>query len=264
MSDVQPPAGADLARQALNAYRASSKPSQAVRRRKPLRSVARRGDGRDPVGLGAVMDRLTTDAGWQDSVGGGTLRERWPTLCPQYAGHVEPVGYDPERRCLELRPGSPAYATQLRLLGGQLAKQINDKVGRPVVDRIKILPVGNLTPAAPARSSGTIQAPRQQPPVEPRPYGAARYADAMAAVRAHKPDWRKADPSITAAIEDQTRRMRRHRAPEAVGVDTSAEVDRFTAQARAAAASERAALHRAREEKAGRQRLDVAPLFRTA
>lgn len=264
MSDTQPPAGADLARQALAAYKASSKPATAVRKKRPVRTAVRHGDGRDPAPLAAVMDRMSTDAGWQTSVGGGTLREQWPTLCPQYATTVEPVHYDPERRCLELRPATPAYATQLRLLGVQVVKQINDKVGRTVVERLRVLPVGNLTSVSP--TSGRPTGPdRAEAPVKTRQDGCAHYQEALAAVLAHKPGQRQPDPTVTAAIERQNFALRTHRpdaSPDAAAL--SAETARFTAKARAAEAVHNAALRRAREEKAGRQQLDVPPLFRSA
>ncbi|MFW3477393.1 DciA family protein [Streptomyces microflavus] len=157
-------AGADLARLALQAARAAAKTRPT---KQPRLRTARpmRGERRDPTGLGNVLGHLTTELGWQAGMNGGDLLERWPELCPQYVDRIEPAHFDPQAGRLDLRPASPAYATQLRLLGGQLCKQINDKLGENRVRSIRVLPVGPLATT-----------PHPRPPHQRLPWCSARSA----------------------------------------------------------------------------------------
>ncbi|MFI6653258.1 DciA family protein [Streptomyces sp. NPDC050529] len=210
--------GQDLARLALAQYKASTKanpqqPRQTARR--SLRGV-RTGDRRDPSGLGNVLTQLAGDLGWQQGVQGGNILDRWAELCPQYVDRIEPVHYDAERRVLELRPCSPAYAAQLRLLGGQLAKQINDKVGSEVVRAIKPLPVGAMTAEsssqpAPVTAPAAPAAPAAAP-VTTRGTASPGYQAALAAVRPKAAT--AVDALVAAAIDRQVRASARE--PETV------------------------------------------------
>ncbi|MGW2847268.1 DciA family protein, partial [Streptomyces sp. NPDC001274] len=160
--------GADLARQALAAYKSAARPGAQPKARSRARR-ADRGSGRDPVGLGALLGRISTEQSWEASLSAGSITDQWADLCPQYVGHIEPVHYDPERRVLDLRPCSPAYATQLRLLGGQLARQINDKLGSVVVRAIRALPVGTVAAAPPDLTTSAPGTACPPGPAAPRP-----------------------------------------------------------------------------------------------
>ncbi|MFE4415121.1 DciA family protein [Streptomyces sp. NPDC056821] len=48
---------------------------------------------------------------------------------------------------LDLRPDSPAYATQLRLLSAQVITAANDAVGTQAVRAVRVLAVGAAGPA---------------------------------------------------------------------------------------------------------------------
>ncbi|MEU9947023.1 DUF721 domain-containing protein [Streptomyces sp. NPDC047939] len=216
--------GLDLARLALAQYKASTKnqpqqPRQTTRR--PLRSV-RTGDRRDPSGLGSVLTQLAGDLGWQPGVQGGNIIDRWAELCPQYVDRIQPVHYDAERRVLELRPCSPAYAAQLRLLGGQLAKQINDKLGSEAVRAIKPLPVGAVA-ADPSSRPAPAPAPAEPAVVTVKTRDAASpgYQAALAAVRPKTAT--AVDALVAAAIDRQARSAARE--PEAVHADAQAALD---------------------------------------
>ncbi|MEU8740563.1 DUF721 domain-containing protein [Streptomyces halstedii] len=194
--------GADLARLAFQAARAASKtkPSAApkVRTRRPAR-----GELREPAGLGSVLAAVSGELGWQVGVQGGDLLERWPELCPQYVGRVEPAHYDPRNRRLDLRPSSPAYATQLRLLGGQLCKQINDKLGQNVVQSVRVLPVGALSSeeSSSRPASAAPAAPAAVGPVRTRDTASAGYKATLAAVV--RPEPRTVDTRVLEAIARQ-------------------------------------------------------------
>ncbi|MFF6931567.1 DciA family protein [Streptomyces californicus] len=212
--------GADLARIALQAARAAAKTRPTT---KPRLRTARpiRGERRDPAGLGNVLGHLTTELGWQGGMGGGNILEQWPNLCPQYVGHIEPVHYDPQAGRLDLRPASPAYATQLRLLGGQLCKQINDKAGRDLVRSVRVLPPGPIT-AQPAQATSAPDRPTVERPVRTRDTACDGYKEAIAAIRrAERP---ATNPLAAAAIERQNQAMARE--PEAAFTDAVAAAEK--------------------------------------
>lgn len=205
--------GADLARLAFQAARAAAKTRPTT---KPRLRTARpiRGERRDPTGLGNVLGNLTAELGWDGGMNGGNILERWPDLCPQYVGHIEPTHFDPQAGRLDLRPASPAYATQLRLLGGQLCKQINDKVGQDLVRSIRVLPVGAMT-MKPTPSSAAPGRPTVQRPIRTRDTACDGYKETLAAIRrAERPT---VNPKAAAAIERQNRAMARE--PETAFTD---------------------------------------------
>ncbi|MGY0065143.1 DciA family protein (plasmid) [Streptomyces sp. LZ34] len=140
--------GRDLARLALAQYKASpAAQQQPTGRRKTVRRLrADQGSGRDPVTLAGVIGQMNTDREWGIGVQGGSVLDQWPTLCPELVGTVQPVHYDPDCGRLDLRPASDGYATQLRLLGRQLAARINDKMGTTAVRTIRVLTPGPITP----------------------------------------------------------------------------------------------------------------------
>ena len=188
MADTHPSSptasGPDLARQALAAYKANAKnPPTGPAKRSKFRRTDRH-SGRDPVAFSALLGQVNAEQGWGIGLSGGSLFDQWATLCPQYDGKVQPVAYDQNSGRLDLRPISDAYAAQLRLLGGQLAKQINDKVGRPVVQRIRVLPVASLQ--APARQSVQRADSPSPAPVRTREDGCPGYQNARALNARHK------------------------------------------------------------------------------
>ncbi|WP_399559186.1 DciA family protein (plasmid) [Streptomyces sp. NBC_00873] len=209
------PSGADLARQALAAYKSTARPGTQPKPRTRLRR-ADRGTGRDPVGLGALLGRISAEQGWEASLSAGSIVDQWADLCPQFVGRIEPAHYDPERRVLELRPCSPAYAAQLRLLGGQLAKQINDKLGSDVVRAIRPLPVGAIT-TTPTDRPAVDPAPAASPaPARPRTPPPAGYQAARAAIR---PTSSSVDARVVEAMERQAHAMLRE--PETAFTDAA-------------------------------------------
>ncbi|MFF8458873.1 DciA family protein [Streptomyces albidoflavus] len=152
--------GADLARDTLRAYARTAKTQPATKPPSRKRGITR-GHGRDPVRAGSVIAAITDIPEWSGGVAGGIITDRWAELCPQYAeGLVTPVAYDQEQGRLDLRPSTTAYATQLRLLGGSLAKQINDKLGEQRVRAIRVLAPGAATsPAGDRPAKATPEGP---------------------------------------------------------------------------------------------------------
>ncbi|MEU3261026.1 DUF721 domain-containing protein [Streptomyces albidoflavus] len=171
--------GADLARDTLRAYARTAKTQPATKAPSRKRGITR-GHGRDPVRAGSVIAAITDLPEWSGGVAGGVIADRWAELCPQYAGGlVTPVAYDPDRGRLDLRPSTTAYATQLRLLGGALAKQINDKLGEQRVRAIRVLAPGTATSPAGDRSAKATA----EGPVHTREDTPAGFQDAHAAIQ---------------------------------------------------------------------------------
>jgi predicted nucleic acid-binding Zn ribbon protein len=225
-----PASGADLARQVLAAARAAAKtaPAAGPKQRRP-KTIRRGGSGRDPVGLGAALQHIATEQGWNTGISGGNVIDQWATLCPQYADTVQPVTYDADRGRLDLRPSTYAYASQLRLLGGQLAKQINDKLGSTVVRSIRVLPVGAIT--VDARPAAASEPAAPEAPVRTRETASAGYRRTLEAHQAAKADGEPTNPHVVDAIERQDRMLAdlRNREPETAFTDAVAELERLTA-----------------------------------
>jgi predicted nucleic acid-binding Zn ribbon protein len=252
MAETPSASGADLARQALAAARATAKNRPAVGPKKPRRTRAARGEGRDPQGLGQLLERMTAEQGWTDNLGGGNLIDQWAHICPtELATTVQPVAYDADRGLLSLRPSSPAYATQLRLFQQQLAKHLNTQLGRPAVRAIRVLPVGATTPTADG-----VPEPQQpaepEAPVRTRETASPGYRAALEAALAHRTEPRPTDPYVTEALERQETALRTKREPEDAHRDAIWELDRLASQeVDRSEAVRRAAIARKRAEAAG-------------
>ncbi|MCM2578478.1 DUF721 domain-containing protein [Streptomyces meridianus] len=152
--------GVDLARVALRAAKEQARARGAVvqqrkqARRGGLRSGAR-ADGRDPLPLGAAINRLITERGWEAPAAVGGVMGRWPQLVgAEVAQHCAPQKYDEEARVLTVQCDSTAWATQLRLLAPQLVARLNEDLGQGTVRLIKV-----LGPGGPQRRFGPLRAP---------------------------------------------------------------------------------------------------------
>lgn len=213
MTDGPQFTGADLARMALANARKAAPNNPVTGPSRPKRTRVRRtGEGRDPVSLAAAIADLGSDLPFEAGVAGGSVINDWSDLCPQYVGCIEPVGYDKQSGRLDLRPSTHAYAAQLRLLGGQLAKQINDKMGRPIVRTIRVLPVGNLTTSTRAAASAGRAEP--QGPVKTRETASAGYRATFEAAMAHRRPHQPTDPYTLEAMARQEAAARANRLPD--------------------------------------------------
>ncbi|MFF2465438.1 DUF721 domain-containing protein [Streptomyces mirabilis] len=163
-ASMKPPehSGVDLARVALRAAKeqarargdAAQQKKQA--RRGGLRSGAR-ADGRDPMALGAAINRLLTERGWETPAAVGGVMGRWPQIVGEdLAKHCVPLKYDddPAERVLTVQCDSTAWATQLRLLAPQVVARLNQDLGHGTVRLIKV-----QGPHGPARRFGPLRAP---------------------------------------------------------------------------------------------------------
>ncbi|MEU2108151.1 DciA family protein [Streptomyces sp. NPDC019507] len=155
--------GVDLARVALRAAKeqarargAAAQEKRQARRGGGLRSGAR-ADGRDPLPLGAAINRLITERGWETPAAVGGVMGRWPQIVGEdLAKHCVPLRYDedPDERVLTVQCDSTVWATQLRLLAPRLVARLNEDLGQGTVRMIKV-----LGPGGPARRFGPLRAP---------------------------------------------------------------------------------------------------------
>ena len=157
--------GVDLARVALRAAKEQARARGAAAQQKKqarrggLRSGAR-ADGRDPLPLGAAINRLITERGWETPAAVGGVMGRWPQLVgPEVAQHCEPQRYDEDARVLTVQCDSTAWATQLRLLAPQIVARLNADLGQGSVKMIKV-----LAPGGQPRRFGPLRAPGSKGP----------------------------------------------------------------------------------------------------
>lgn len=79
--------------------------------------------GRDPRGVGDVLDALTARLGWNESLAKSDLLLDWATIVgAETAAHSTPVGIDDGT--LTVRCDSTAWATQLRMMRVQILTRI--------------------------------------------------------------------------------------------------------------------------------------------
>ena len=81
------------------------------------------GDGRDPHGLGDVIDGLAAKMGWASPLARSELLASWAEIVgAETAEHSTPAGI--EDGVLSVQCDSTAWATQLRLMRGQVTTTI--------------------------------------------------------------------------------------------------------------------------------------------
>ncbi|MGW8954676.1 DciA family protein [Streptomyces sp. NPDC055709] len=159
--------GVDLARVALHQAREDAKKlgrQARAPRRRPLSAVRR--DGRDPAECAVIFQGLMTERAWELPAVGGTVLDHWPDIAsavsPQLAAHAAAVAFHLESGQLDLRPDSPAYATQLRLISARIITAANDHVGAGAVRTVRVLPVGALPRLGPRRLTSPRRRPRSR------------------------------------------------------------------------------------------------------
>ena len=157
------PGGPDLA--AISLARARGRARSAPRRASvPQQRRSGSGpDGRDPQLVGAALDRLIEDRGWEQATSGASLIARWAEIAgTDVADHVSCEAFTPGEQGapgeLVLQAESTAWATQMRLLQPQILARISDVVGAGVVGRLRI-----LGPAAPSWRAGPRHVPGRGP-----------------------------------------------------------------------------------------------------
>ena len=85
-------------------------------------------DDRDPQLLGAMVDKLVGDQGWELELRVRGVFARWPELVgDEVAAHTHPETFTDGK--LVVRTDSTAWATQLKLLTPDLLRRLNEELG---------------------------------------------------------------------------------------------------------------------------------------
>lgn len=176
--------GADLARVALHQAREAARQrgtqARTPRRTKCVRTGVQQCDRRDPTGFAAVIQSLIAERAWDVPASGGSILDQWPDIAaevaPNLAAHVAALAFDSPAGRLDLRPDSPAYGTQLRLLTARIIDAVNQRAGKPVVREIRVLPAGApVTLASPESAMPARPAADSTGPVKNRENASAGY-----------------------------------------------------------------------------------------
>jgi predicted nucleic acid-binding Zn ribbon protein len=115
------------------------------------------GLGRDPRGIEDILDGLTSKLGWNSSLAKADLLASWSELAgAETALHSEPVGIDDG--VLTVRCDSTAWATQLRLMRGQITTSIAQRFPDAGIESVKF-----DGPNAPSWKRGTRSIPGRGP-----------------------------------------------------------------------------------------------------
>ena len=115
------------------------------------------GAGRDPAGLGGVLDGMTQQLGWNSPLARGELLSTWPDLVgPEIAAHSTPASIDDG--VLVVQCDSTAWATQLRLMRVEIVTQILQRHPEAGVSNVKF-----LGPGAPTWKRGPRSIPGRGP-----------------------------------------------------------------------------------------------------
>jgi predicted nucleic acid-binding Zn ribbon protein len=137
-----PPDGLDLARAQT---RATAGSTPAARRRRGRRRTAQETtvsgshpDDRDPQLLGAMVDKLVGDQGWELELRVRGVFARWPELVgDEVAAHSTPETFTDGK--LVVRTDSTAWATQLKLLTPTVLRRLNEDLGDGTVTVLEIV-----------------------------------------------------------------------------------------------------------------------------
>jgi predicted nucleic acid-binding Zn ribbon protein len=115
------------------------------------------GIGRDPRGIDDILDGLTSRLGWNSSLAKADLLASWAELAgAETAEHSDPIGI--EDGVLVVRCDSTAWATQLRLMRGQITTSIAQRFPDAGIESVKF-----DGPNAPSWKRGTRSIPGRGP-----------------------------------------------------------------------------------------------------
>lgn len=115
------------------------------------------GSGRDPEGIGDVLEGMTRSLGWTSPLARGELLTSWPELVgADVAAHCEPAGID--EGVLTVQCDSTAWATQLRIMRADILTTILRRYPEAQVTSIRF-----IGPGAPSWKRGPRSVPGRGP-----------------------------------------------------------------------------------------------------
>jgi len=136
----------------------SSRSADSRRRsRREPGSTSPYGVGRDPEGIGSVMDALTSKLGWNSPLAQSELLSSWAHIVgAETAEHSSPLSIDDG--VLAVRCDSTAWATQLRLMRVQVITNITTTYPGAGIDSVRF-----EGPGAPSWKRGPRSIPGRGP-----------------------------------------------------------------------------------------------------
>ncbi|MGH2768495.1 MAG: DciA family protein [Candidatus Methylomirabilales bacterium] len=118
--------------------------------------------GPDPVGIGGLLPEVARVWGLEHAVEAARLAASWEGIVgPEVAGRCQPISL--KGGVLRLRASSPAWAAELRYLGPEIARRINDALGKGLVKTVEASvgdPVHSGGKSAPSRARNAEGAER--------------------------------------------------------------------------------------------------------
>ena len=105
----------------------------------------------DPQRLTAAVGGLLSARGWRERAAVGAVFGHWADIVgPQLALHTKPESFEAGE--LTVSADSPAWATQVRLMGPQLLKRLGEELGHGTIRHVRV-----KGPAGPPRSPGRLR-----------------------------------------------------------------------------------------------------------
>lgn len=140
----------ELARRTVNQSRAAARdrglfPISAKSQARDLRDRSgsapgysgARPDPRDPQAADLVVRRVLGALGWQEGLSSGRVLAEWDEIVgEQLAAHCRPVSLD--AGVLIVSATSSAWATQMRMISGQIITRIHEHVGMAVISELRV------------------------------------------------------------------------------------------------------------------------------
>lgn len=115
------------------------------------------GLGRDPRGIGDVLQNLTTEMGWNSPLARAELLAEWPDIVgAETAAHAAPIGI--EQGVLTVRCDSTAWATQLRRMNSAITTKIATRFAAAGIESVTF-----IGPDAPSWKRGPRAIPGRGP-----------------------------------------------------------------------------------------------------
>lgn len=138
-------------------YRPSDRTARRRAKRETDGSDEPFGAGRDPRGLGSIMDALTSDLGWKPLLAQSELLGGWVEIAgSETAAHSRPESIGDG--VLIVRCESTAWAASLRMMGNRLIGEISTRFPDAGIQEIRF-----LGPDAPSWKRGSRSIPGRGP-----------------------------------------------------------------------------------------------------
>ncbi|MBX3195182.1 MAG: DciA family protein [Schumannella sp.] len=115
------------------------------------------GVGRDPRGIGDVLDAMTSELGWESPIARAEVIARWPEIVgEETAAHTVPAGIGDG--VLLVRCDSNPWATQLRRMSAAIVTELTARFPAAGVESVRF-----LGPDAPSWKRGPRAIPGRGP-----------------------------------------------------------------------------------------------------